>query len=129
MEFLPWDALGPPVRVYRRVAFLSPLSRRWGGIVTSTHGTHAQTLTLASHTARAGHLDLLAQGFIAQQQAHASMCAVTQGGKQGTYGPPPGLADRQEGWSFYLTEREISCSALCLVSGLGGAADGHCLHI
>ena len=30
------------------------------------------------------------------------------GGKQGAYGPPPGLADRQEGWPFYLTERELS---------------------
>ena len=54
----------------------------------------------------------------------SSTCAAAQGGSKGTYGPTPGPADRQEGWSFYLTKRElmISCPALYSFSGLGGAA-------
>ena len=69
-----------------------------------------------------GHL--LAHWVTSQHQVYACTCAFMQGEKQGTYGPPPVLAIRQEGWTYYLTESGLSCPAPHSFNGLGGAAEG-----
>ena len=90
-----------------------------GGIIAGTHGTrdHAR---IAQRTQ--GHL--LAHWVTSQHQVYACTCAFMQGEKQGTYGPPPVLAIRQEGWTYYLTESGLSCPAPHSFNGLGGAAEG-----